>query len=154
MLFPKQTIEHDTQHDSCSGNADPAKSHGIQRKLPEQFTDHAERNLRYIQCIYHADTSGRTDGYRIYIAVLFPHFMAKTEQYQHNGYRANRIQYRDRDVEDRIEAQVADQEREYHDDVHPLVVADLGEKGGEKLGNGIDQTNASGQAGQCKNSCQ
>ena len=114
----------------------------------QQLPQNAQRQPRVAQRKSDADRGGSRHRHGIGKPISLPQIVTQSQQDQHNGYGINGVQDGDGNAQDHAQPQIAHEEREKRDDIHPRPIGDLPEKGGEILRNGVDQSDAGGQAGQ------
>ena len=116
----------------------------------QQLPQNAQRQPRVAQCESDAHRGGSRHRHGISEPVPLPQIVTQSQQDQHNGYGINGVQDGDGNAQDHAQPQIAHEEREKRNDIHPRPIGNFPEKGGKILRNGIDKPNAGGQAGQRK----
>ena len=92
-----------------------------------------KRNFCSIQRIKNAYHAGCRNCKWIYIIVVFPKFVRKSEHDEHDRNRIDCIEHRNRNAENCIEAKIADKERYSYNNKYPLAIAQLFELNGKIL---------------------
>ena len=114
----------------------------------QQLPQNAQRQSRVAQRKSDADRGGSRHRHGIGEPVPLPQIVTQSQQDQHNGYWINGVQDGDGNAQDHAQPQIAHEEREKRNDIHPRPIGDFPEKCRKVLRNGVDKSDAGGQAGQ------